>query len=136
MVHLNSIKNLIGSSRAPRPRINAVMQHRVLDMLVDGATKGEIEEQTGMGTAAIRHYIQALHKPADGRNLVYVCDYVEDIAGRRTIKKFKWGPGKEDVPFAHITREEKTARAVKAMRARRMNKRIIGFDHRDVKEQL
>lgn len=128
MVHPNSLGNLIASQRKPRPRINAVMQHRCLEMLVDGATKQEIEDETGLSTAAIRHYIQALHKPAVGRNLVYIADYLEDLAGRRTVKQFKWGPGKKDIQFQHLTAQEKNVRYRAGLKRRELNRCVLGVE--------
>lgn len=105
-----SLANLVATNRAPRPRINAVTQHRVLHALLDGATIQEIQEDSGLGYQCLIHYLSALHKPADGVNLIYVRDWFQDKRGSYSVRVFKWGPGMRDKTKPRMTNTEKNQR--------------------------
>jgi hypothetical protein len=64
-------------------------------LLDDPLTQAELEEVTGLGAVAIRHYLKALRE----LKLVRVSGVLPDKMGRRTIEQFRFEPDKPDYQF-------------------------------------
>jgi hypothetical protein len=90
----NSLRNLVHKTNLPRPRMSAIANARMMQALVDGATRQEIIEETGLSYDTIRDYVNAMLKPAEGPRVVYICDWQMDRTGRYSTPVFKWGVGK------------------------------------------
>lgn len=104
------IERIQSVRKNPKPRITAVIQARILQSLLDGGTFHEIMEETGISKVTLTSYLRALHKPADGLNLIHVHSWEEDKKGARTIRIFKWGPGLKDAKKPVYTNAERQHR--------------------------
>lgn len=93
-MHENSLRNLVRKTNLPRPRMNAIANARMMQALVDGATRQEIIEETGLSYESVRDYTNAMLKPAEGSRVIYICDWQIDKMGRYSIPVFKLGVGK------------------------------------------
>lgn len=118
-----SLSNLVKSRNSPRPRITAVTQHRFFSMLLEGAGVDEIIEEVGVCRTTLHYHLRALHKPAEGKNLIFISDWV----GRNSsIRIWKWGPGKSDVARPKMTREQKNI-SNQQIRRRQRDTKLLGL---------
>jgi hypothetical protein len=124
MPNESSLRNLIRSSNLPRPRMSAVANARMMQALIDGATRQEIMEETGLSYDTVRDYINAMLKPAEGPRVVYICGWQKDPTGRHSIPVFKFGLEKTN---AKKPKKDRLQISRESRQRRRMRESLYGI---------
>lgn len=95
-----------GSHQMPKVRIGAILQAKVLRLLVDGPHSVlELEGESGVHEKTLRGYLKELH----AQKLVYVHDWLPNSRGTRDTRMWHWGPGKRDAPRPKVSQAVRTA---------------------------
>lgn len=70
-------------------------------------------DETGLSRMTVSYYLAALHKPAEGQNLIHVAAW--NGIGKFATREWAWGPGKKDVlyPKQDLNRKNREYRALK-----------------------
>lgn len=83
-------------------RVNAITNAQLLSKVSEGVfTTNQLSEETGLCIRTIRNYLSAMHKVG----VLHIIDWEEDSGGRRSLKVYKLGAGK-DMPKPKMSNAE------------------------------
>jgi hypothetical protein len=83
-------------------RVNAITNAQLLSKVSEGVfTTHQLSEETGLCIRTIRNYLSAMHKVG----VLHITDWEEDTGGRRSLKVYKLGAGK-DMPKPRMSNAE------------------------------
>lgn len=89
-----------------RAGLNATAySHLIAALMQGGKTKGELEQETGMGPSLVARCIKALKD----RGVIYVSGWRPDGRGRMTLREYTLGRGKDEA-CPKMTRAEIVSR--------------------------
>lgn len=110
-------------SRRRRVTVNALSFARMIRALLDGpCTFAELMEETGLSYDSVRLWMRELHR----QGVVHLSSWVEDSRGRKQVRCFAFGPGRDAKRPPPLTDARKQALYAARQKARALPSIISG----------